>query len=103
VTSFETLTSCRSVVIDELEARFQDEDVGLAYFYFEYVRQDQQTARHVAACLLRQLASSVKELPSQLLSLYQSHSLKGRSLDSNQLVAKLDRRVEITVFEFNHF
>lgn len=79
----------RSVLIDDLEARFQDQNIGLAYFYFEYARQDQQTARHVAACLLRQLASCVGEIPEELFSLYQNLSLRGKSLDSNHLVASL--------------
>ena len=82
------LTLVRSLVIDELEARFQNQRVGIAYFYFDYANQDQETTKVVISSLLKQVSSCVSLTP-ELVALYSSLKPKSKRPDMSQLVENI--------------
>lgn len=63
-------TFISSLVIDHLEALSQKEDYCVAYIYFDYNAQSQQSPTNVFASLLRQFARRLQYLPSSIESLY---------------------------------
>jgi hypothetical protein len=60
----------RSLVIDELRSCYQDQDIGIAYFYCEYRDEESQTALSFARSLLRQLSSQCGLAPAVLVEFY---------------------------------
>jgi len=70
-------TILTSIVVDELTTRFgNDNNVGLAYFYCNFRRQDEQKTEHLLASLLKQLLQSWPSLPEEVKSLYDKHKDK---------------------------
>ncbi|KAH6951342.1 hypothetical protein DER45DRAFT_576233 [Fusarium avenaceum] len=98
-------TILTSIVIDTLETLYllDDKDIGTAYVYCNFRRQDEQTARELLASLLKQLLQSLSTLPETAKSLYNKHNTKDSrpSLEeiSNTLpsVIKLYSRVFILI------
>lgn len=78
-------------MIDEIEAKFKNEKVGISYVYIDYADQDQQTAMSITSSLLKQLAACLpnEELPSSIFELYTTLRPKGRKPDLSQLVLSL--------------
>lgn len=69
-------TILTSIVVDDLEKRFQDnKSTGIAYLYFHFRRQHEQKTDDILASLLKQLAQG-QSLPESLKSLYDSHRHK---------------------------
>ncbi|KAF3074188.1 Ankyrin-3 [Trichoderma lentiforme] len=68
-------TILTSTVVDHLQSKFQkDSKIGIAYFFFDYKRQDEQTIDGVLASFLRQLAASQHSLPDAVHELYEKHN-----------------------------
>jgi len=61
-----------SIVIDCLRSKYENEDVGIAYFYFEHAESQAQTPAFFARAMLRQLSSQIGGLiPSAVSDFYQ--------------------------------
>lgn len=72
-------TILTAIVIENLHNQFSsDPTVGIAYNYYNFKRQGQQTADKLLASLLRQLCASQSSLPEPLKSLYIKHEEKGK-------------------------
>lgn len=70
-------TIITSMVVDELRTRFsKDQNIGLAYIYCNFRRQDEQKAEDLLSSLLKQLAQEWPFLPDSVQSLYVKHKDK---------------------------
>lgn len=70
-------TILTSIVVDDLTARFNNNrDIGVAYIYCNFQRQDEQTAPNLLASLLKQLSQQRLSLPDNVKSLYNDHKNK---------------------------
>jgi hypothetical protein len=66
-----------AITIDDLTMRFQREaDIGIAYLYCDFRRQDEQKADHLLASLLKQLSQERTSLPDSVKALYKKHKDK---------------------------
>lgn len=73
-------TILTSAVIEHLQTKFQnDREVGIAYVYCDYKRQQEQSPRHLLLSLLRQLCEIQIELPESVKSLISKHKAKQTS------------------------
>jgi hypothetical protein len=68
----------RAVIIDQLQASFADEDVGIAFLYCNYKKQTEQTPVNLVSSLLKQLVEKNTFLLDDLESLYTQHLKKPR-------------------------
>jgi hypothetical protein len=67
-----------AAVIEELnDLHENDSDVGIAYFYCNYRRPDEQKPVNLLASLLRQLAQGQSTLPDSLKALHDQHRSTG--------------------------
>ncbi|CEJ93677.1 hypothetical protein VHEMI09251 [[Torrubiella] hemipterigena] len=67
-------TILASIVIEDLFSRFEsNQEIGIAYLYCDFQRQDNQKVDDLLASLLRQLAQRRPSLPDELKSLYKKH------------------------------
>jgi Cdc6-like AAA superfamily ATPase len=67
-------TVLTSVVVDELQAKFQDNSgIGIAYFYFDFRRREEQRPEKVLASILRQLLQKHASIPDNVKALYDDH------------------------------
>jgi hypothetical protein len=67
-------TILSALAIDSLASRFsQDPSVGIAYVYFNFWQQEEQTAEDLFASLLKQLAQHRSPLPQTLKQLCDRH------------------------------
>jgi Cdc6-like AAA superfamily ATPase len=67
-------TILTSIVIDDLTTKFKnDEDVGVAYLYCNFRRQNEQNAEDLLASLLKQLSQRRSFLPDYVKKLYDDH------------------------------
>ncbi|TVY33521.1 Ankyrin [Lachnellula occidentalis] len=63
-----------SIVVEDLNARFRDEEsVGIAYVYFNFRRQEEQKLEIVLAGMLKQLLQKRHSLPESIKALYGRH------------------------------
>lgn len=70
-------TIIAGVVIDHLTTRFSnDSTIGVAYIHCDFRRQDEQNAKDLLACLLKQLTQVRSSLPYSIKSLYDKHKVK---------------------------
>jgi hypothetical protein len=77
----------RSLVIDNLEQRFENDDnIGIAYIYFDYKNQGSQTTMTILASLLKQLAVRIDDIVPELHSFYNKFRLRRTQPDSFQLL-----------------
>jgi hypothetical protein len=58
------------LVIDKLGTVFDCKDVGIAFFYFDYRDQDNQSAADIVASMLKQLASLKSPLPRSVVEFH---------------------------------
>lgn len=67
-------TILTAITIDDLTSRFRCEaDVGIAYLYCNFRRQDEQKADDLLASLLKQLSQERASLPDCVKVLYEKH------------------------------
>ena len=70
-------TILASTIINHLQTTFQDRpEIAIAYIYFSYKRQEEQTLNSSLASLLRQLAETQSSLPKPVQRLYDLHCSK---------------------------
>lgn len=70
-------TILTSIVVDELTTRFHDnKNIGIAYLYCDFRRQDEQGVDALLASLLKQLAEGKPSLPRSVKDLYNRHNTK---------------------------
>lgn len=79
------LMNSRSIVVDHLHEIFNTQNVGIAYFYFDYQNQETQIPAHFIACLLRQLAAQGKSFPRPLLELHDRYKREPIGLITTEL------------------
>ncbi|KFY46625.1 hypothetical protein V494_00395, partial [Pseudogymnoascus sp. VKM F-4513 (FW-928)] len=83
-------TILTSVVVDYLYTKFQkDTNVGIAYLYCNFRRQNEQNAEGLLASLLKQLAQGLYPLPESVKSLYNSHEKNRTRPAFNELSSTL--------------
>ena len=71
-------TILTAIIIDDLTMRFQSEaDIGIAYLYCNFRRQDEQKADDLLASLLKQLSQKRTSLPDSVKTLYKKHKDNG--------------------------
>ncbi|KAJ4318651.1 hypothetical protein N0V84_006739 [Fusarium piperis] len=71
-------TFMASVVIHHLLELFGDKsDIGIAYHYCDFRRQDGKTDSTILASILKQLAQCLGSVPDALRALYDKHKAKG--------------------------
>lgn len=64
-------------MVQELITRFQNEkNIGIAYLYFNFRRQDEQKIGDLLASVLKQLAESQPSLPDTVKDLYNRHKTR---------------------------
>ncbi|KAH8596532.1 hypothetical protein B0O99DRAFT_593347 [Bisporella sp. PMI_857] len=89
-------TILTSIVIDDLSTRFANErNVGLAYVYCNFKRQDEQRIDDLLANLLKQLSQGTVSLLDNIRSLYDHHSKK-RSRPAKDEILRILRHAAST-------
>ncbi|KAJ4167534.1 hypothetical protein NW754_011351 [Fusarium falciforme] len=74
-------TILSSIVVEELMKQFQDDtSVCVAYIYFNYQQQENQTIDQVFGSLLRQLVAHQSNIPATVEELYKEHTRQGSKL-----------------------
>ena len=70
-------TMITSIVVDHLYSIFQNDDnVGIAYLYCNFRRQQEQKPEDLLASLLKQLVQEKRSMPETVKNLYTRHSGK---------------------------
>jgi hypothetical protein len=83
-------TILTSIVVDYLHAKFlKNTNIGIAYLYCNFRRQDEQNAEGLLASLLKQLAQGIYPLPESVKSLYDSHKEKRTRPTFNEISSTL--------------
>ncbi|KAN0073009.1 hypothetical protein V8E54_009123 [Elaphomyces granulatus] len=70
-------TILTSIIVDYLEQSFEREDIAIAYIYFSYKEQDDQTTTNLLTSLLQQLVQRKTMISDGILSLYDYHAKRG--------------------------
>ncbi|KAI1453073.1 ankyrin repeat-containing domain protein [Annulohypoxylon moriforme] len=72
-------TILTSIIVDDLNTRFhRNQDIGIAYIYCNFQRQDEQRTDSLLASLLKQLCQGRPCLPDNVKALYNHHKDKQR-------------------------
>ncbi|KAE8139795.1 hypothetical protein BDV38DRAFT_291075 [Aspergillus pseudotamarii] len=80
-------TILSSIVVNDLGTRFKDDsNVGIAYLYYNFHRQDEQKPEEMLSSLLKQLAQNQPSLPETVRSLHDRH-IKTRTRPSCEEIA----------------
>ena len=67
-------TILTAITIDDLTVRFRSEaDIGIAYLYCNFRREDEQKADDLLASLLKPLSQERASLPDSVKALYEKH------------------------------
>ncbi|EMT74309.1 Homeobox protein Wariai [Fusarium odoratissimum] len=67
-------TILTSLVIDDLwSSVFDESNIGIAYIYFSFQRQKEQTLDRLLLSLLKQLAGKLASMPEEVVDLYHKH------------------------------
>ena len=83
-------TILTSVVVEELTARFyKDKNIGIAYLYCNFRRENEQTIDNLLAGILKQLANSQPSLPGPAKDLYDRYQNKRTQLSPEKLLRAL--------------
>ncbi|KFZ02648.1 hypothetical protein V500_00038 [Pseudogymnoascus sp. VKM F-4518 (FW-2643)] len=91
-------TILTSVVVDELNTRFQDDkSIGVAYLYCNFRRQHEQRAEELLASLLKQLIQRQRSIPSSVQALYNRSKWKKKQLSFDEIMSSL-RSVATTTY-----
>ena len=79
-----------SVVVDHLCAHFKDEEVGIAYLYCDFKRQDEQTPQNLLASMLRQLIQGKRSINSHITDIFNAHKKSKISLSIRTISKALE-------------
>jgi hypothetical protein len=103
-------TILASIVIEDLNTRFQDDaSIGVAYLYCNFRRRDEQKVEDLLASLIKQLSLERSSLPNTVKDLYKKHQARETrpSLDEISItllsVAAMYSRVFIVVDALDEF
>lgn len=67
-------TICSAILVDDLTTRFENKpDVGIAYIYCNFNRQDEQKAQDLLLSLLKQLSQKQTSVPDAVKDLYKRY------------------------------
>ncbi|KAK4868449.1 hypothetical protein LT330_007171 [Penicillium expansum] len=67
-------TICSAILVDDLITHYEDKlDVGIAYIYCNFNRQDEQKAQDLLSSLLKQLSQKRTSLPDAVKDLYKRY------------------------------
>jgi hypothetical protein len=94
----------RSLVLDELEARYDSKTVGIAYGYFDYKNQEKESMPSVFASLLKQLVVRKDDLTPELLAFYgtfRSRGLQPELSRTLQTIVQMSALFSSTYFIFD--
>jgi hypothetical protein len=69
-------TMMAAIAVDYLHNAVRAPDVGVAYLYYNYKRQAEQTTLHMLAAILKQLVQDRPSIAQPLLSLYSDHQVR---------------------------
>ena len=82
-----------SLVIDTLcdEASEAEEDIAMAWFYFDFAVQKEQSATSILGAILKQVVSGFKEIPKEISNGFRRHkkAIGGRRLQLPDIVKLL--------------
>lgn len=91
-------TILTSVVVDELNTRFQDDkSIGVAYLYCNFRRQHEQRAEELLASLLKQLIQRQRSIPNSVQALYNRSKWEKKQLSFDEIMSSL-RSVATTAY-----
>jgi nucleoside-triphosphatase THEP1 len=91
-------TILTSVVIDELNTRFQnDKSIGVAYLYCNFRRQHEQRAEELLASLLKQLIQRQRSIPNSVQTLYNRYKWEKKQMSFDEILSSL-RSVATTTY-----
>ncbi|KFY72189.1 hypothetical protein V499_07656 [Pseudogymnoascus sp. VKM F-103] len=91
-------TILTSVVIDELNNRFQDDkSIGVAYLYCNFRRQHEQRAEELLASLLKQLIQRQRSIPNNVQTLYNRYKWEKKQMSFAEILSSL-RLVATTIY-----
>ncbi|CAH0057563.1 unnamed protein product [Clonostachys solani] len=83
-------TTLTSMVINHVGSKFNnDAEIGIAYIYCSYQRQEEQETGKLLASVLRQLTQCFHPLPKSLKNLYSVHGIKQTRPSENELLEAL--------------
>lgn len=83
-------TIITSIVVEHLWTKFQaDGDIGIAYLYCNYNRQQEQKLGDLVASLLIQLVKRLPVLPDHIKNLYQRHRDRGTRPGDDEIISAL--------------
>ncbi|KAM0518192.1 hypothetical protein ACHAPE_004600 [Trichoderma viride] len=95
-------TILTAIVVENLHTRFNnDPTIGIAYNYYNFKRQDQQTVEKFMASLLRQLCFSQSPLPGAVKSLYDKHTDKKGDKNTQPSLEEIVGAIESVVKTFS--
>jgi hypothetical protein len=87
-------TIMTSIVVDELfKLSKSDRDMGIAYVYCNFRRQEEQSLLSMLASLLKQLVLCCSELPSGVEELFGRHASKNTHPSSVEIVTELHNTI----------
>jgi hypothetical protein len=70
-------TMISAIAIDHIWEAFQDDNVGVAYIYNDYSRQEEQTATKLIAAILKQLVQGRPSYGEPVTALHKQHAGRG--------------------------
>jgi hypothetical protein len=73
------------MIIDELKSLFAGHESPVAFFYFDYQEQDNRTPSNILSSLLRQIVSTIPEIPKCIVDAYDKLHVSGGSLPLHEL------------------
>ncbi|KAL7915160.1 hypothetical protein GGI35DRAFT_172172 [Trichoderma velutinum] len=88
-------TILTSIVVDYLTSEFRHGDVGIAYIYCNYHRDDEQNTGDLLASILKQLAETQRLLPESVKDLYRSHQSRRTRPSVNELYKTLQSTISL--------
>ncbi|KAM3066169.1 hypothetical protein ACMFMF_010485 [Clarireedia jacksonii] len=78
-------TTMTSIVVAELNTRYNDENIGIAYIYFNFREDGSQKLDSLLASLLKQLAQTRSTLPDPIKNLHNRRNTKNERPSLNDI------------------
>ncbi|OBT73030.1 hypothetical protein VF21_07727 [Pseudogymnoascus sp. 05NY08] len=78
-------TVLTSMVIDDLRNSFPSHGFPVAFLYFDYQDQDQQTLNNMLSSILRQIVAMMLEIPKSVADAYEASQSSGSHLPMHEL------------------
>jgi hypothetical protein len=78
-----------SRAIDDRLSKMAEQNICIAYMYFDYNNSNQQTADYTTRCLLKQILHRLRMVPGELDELYKKYRRSSEQPKTSELVAQL--------------